>query len=118
MRGSNGVDFKEGAMKCSRIWPRHAVTICCCYLQYLVRVALVSSTPNGPFSISDSKTQWFRLIFSQNQALASLGASWVASGQKQIGFGGSGPFCTFFDVFCDVKNIGFGQNVLVGRNFN
>ena len=32
------------------------------------------------FSISDSKTQWFRLIFSQNQALASLGASWLAWG--------------------------------------
>ena len=29
--------------------------------------------------------------------------------QKQIGFGGSGPFCTFFDIVVDPKNVDFGK---------
>ena len=72
MRGSNGVAFKEGAMKCLWDCSRHAVTICCCYLRYLVRVALVSSTPNGLFvSMLASKTRWFCHMSSLNPALAS-----------------------------------------------
>jgi hypothetical protein len=41
MRGSNGVAFKEGAMKSVRICSRHEFTIFGCYLPYLVRVALL-----------------------------------------------------------------------------
>ena len=46
MRGSNGVGL-EGAMKPLRECSRHAFAKICGYLRYLLRVALVSCTPNG-----------------------------------------------------------------------
>jgi len=46
MRGPSGVG-KEGPTKCFTTRPRHAVANICCYLRYLVRVALVSPAPNA-----------------------------------------------------------------------
>ena len=34
---------------------------------------------------------------------------------KNIGFGGSGPFCYFFEVFFDVKNVRFDKNEISVR---
>ncbi len=37
---------------------------------------------------------------------------------KKIGFGGSGPFCTFFDICFDPTNVRFYKNEFLVRSIN